>query len=72
MEPEGGFLPVIEWAVWVIEGSVCVGADYYANGADAAAHRRSRVQLDIGPASAAALGRTLIAQAKRAQGGDDD
>ncbi|HEY1425336.1 MAG TPA: hypothetical protein VGF50_01575 [Caulobacteraceae bacterium] len=64
------FLPMIEWGVWVVEGrTVGVGADYYASPADAAAHERPRVQLQLGPASAAALGRTLIAQADKARAG---
>ena len=70
MEPEGDFLQVLEWGTWVVEGkAVGVGADYYASPADAAAHRRTRIQLQLVPASAAALGRVLIARADKLRGG---
>ena len=64
MEPEAKFQSVLEWAVWVVEGRmVGLGADYYASLADAAAQKRTRIQLELFPGSAAALGRVLIAQA---------
>jgi hypothetical protein len=69
------FLPVITWGVWVVQGrTVGMAADYYASPADAAAHRLTRIQLHLDPAPAAALGRTLIAQADKVRhgGGEGD
>jgi hypothetical protein len=69
------FLPVITWGVWVVQGrTVGMAVDYYASPADAAAHRLTRIQLHLDPAPAAALGRTLIAQADKVRhgGGEGD
>ena len=58
------FLPAITWGVWVVQGrTVGLAADYYANPADAAANKLSRIQLHLEPEPAAALGRALISHA---------
>ena len=60
------FLPVITWGVWVVQGrTVGLAADYYANPADAAALKLSRIQLHLDPEPAATLGRALISHADK-------
>ena len=69
------FLPVITWGVWVVQGrTVGLAADYYANPADAAAQKLSRIQLHLDPDPAAALGRALISHADKVRqgGGEKD
>jgi hypothetical protein len=62
------FLPVLTWGVWVVQGrTVGVAADYYANAADAAAGKLTRIQLHLDPEPAATLGRALISHAEKVQ-----
>ncbi|HXQ13801.1 MAG TPA: hypothetical protein VN814_04170 [Caulobacteraceae bacterium] len=54
------FLPVINWAVTIVQDkTVGLAVDYYASAEDAAALRLSRIQLHLDPAPAQQLGRAI-------------
>ena len=51
------FLPMMNWGVCVVQGrTVGLAVDYYANAADAAAGKLSRIQLHLDPEPAASAG----------------
>lgn len=54
------FLPVINWAVTIVQDkTVGLAVDYYASAADAAAGRLSRIQLHLDPSPAQQMGRAI-------------
>ena len=54
------FLPILNWSVSVVqEKTVGLAVDYYANAADAAAGRTSRIQLHLDPGPARELGQAM-------------
>ena len=54
------FLPIMNWAVTIVmDKTVGLAVDYYANAEDAAASRLSRIQLHLDPGPAQQLGRAL-------------
>ena len=58
------FMPALEWGVFVVQGrTVGVAFDYCASAEDAAAQKRSRIQLHLDPAAALELARALTAHA---------
>jgi len=58
------FLPMIEWAVTIVQDKdVGLAVDYFANAEDLAAQRLSRIQLYVNPAVARQIGRALQTRA---------
>ena len=54
------FLPVINWAVTIVQDkTVGLAVDYYASAADASAQRLSRIQLHFDPGPAQQMGRAI-------------
>jgi hypothetical protein len=54
------FLPLKQWMVTVVQDqTVGLAIDYYADAADAAAGRVSRIQLHLDPGPAQQLGRAI-------------
>ena len=54
------FLPIINWAVTIVQDkTVGLAVDYYASAEDAAAGRLSRIQLHLDPAPAQQMGRAI-------------
>jgi hypothetical protein len=57
------FMPIINWAVTIVQDrTVGLAVDYYASAEDAAAARLTRIQLHLDPGPAQQLG---AAMAKR-------
>jgi len=62
------FVPALEWGVFVVQNrTVGVAFDYCASAEDAAAQKRSRIQLHLDPAAAMELARALAAHASGLQ-----
>jgi hypothetical protein len=58
------FLPMIEWAVTIVQDKdVGLAVDYFANAEDLAAQRLSRIQLYVNPAVARQIGRAMQTRA---------
>ena len=58
------FAPVLEWGVFIVQdATIGLALDYFANAADAAARKTTRIQLHLDPAPAAELARALASRA---------
>jgi hypothetical protein len=64
------FLPLVEWGVNVVRGeTVGLSLDYYASPEDAAAQRRTRLQVFVDAAAARQMAEGLASRADRVAGG---
>jgi hypothetical protein len=66
MQPESdsqgiiSFAPVLNWGVFIVQDeTVGLAFDYYANAADAAVEKMTRLQLHLDPGAAAQLARAI-------------